>query len=479
MVELQEFFKGCFYPSLILNKNHDKIVTRCNRCPACLNAKSAYLTQLCQCESDDSCYTMFATLTYNDLHLPRFSFEKGYAVIGDGEMLSCTPVSPDEYSAIMEKNPSLSYVRKTDIQKFLKRLRYYLKNETLRYFAVAEFGPEHLRVHWHLLLFFNSQKVSKILGKIIRKAWTFGFVNCSLTKGKSVNYVASYVNSTCDLPSFYQNNSLLRPWCSHSKFLGASYFKACREDVYNALYTHSDDIFFKILSTNKKFCPWRSLVSYFFPRCRGFSNLTFGEALQAYTIYRRFSALFGLTDVSALANEVVTYLLNRRSSWFVFDWFEQYIDYRSCVGNFDLLLSRVYSVLLTSKHFLTFVCTSDDYVYHVSKIYDYYSKLALSRLSDFYSAQESLFADQLLSDSSKPFIYLSFYSNYDLLISPLGLSYDDVASYYHCTNLSTLTYLDMSKRNPYFKTNMDIQVLIADSKVKHKKLNDRLGLLSN
>lgn len=122
MVELQEFFKGCFYPSLVHNKNNDEIVARCNRCPSCLNAKSAYLTQLCQCESDDSNYTMFCTFTYSDLHLPKFSFQKGYAITQDGEILSCAPISPDEYSSIMEKIPLFPMFAKLIFKNFLNVL---------------------------------------------------------------------------------------------------------------------------------------------------------------------------------------------------------------------------------------------------------------------------------------------------------------------------------------------------------------------
>ena len=62
---------------------------------------------------------------------------------------------------------SIPYLRKTDLQLFLKRLRYYvtkrLPKEKVRYYAVGEYGPVHFRPHYHLLLFLNSKEVLQII----------------------------------------------------------------------------------------------------------------------------------------------------------------------------------------------------------------------------------------------------------------------------------------------------------------------------
>ena len=61
--------------------------------------------------------------------------------------------------------PFLNYV---DVQNYIKRLRKYLYKqlgsyETLHFYAVGEYGPVHFRPHYHILLFTNSEEVSKVL----------------------------------------------------------------------------------------------------------------------------------------------------------------------------------------------------------------------------------------------------------------------------------------------------------------------------
>lgn len=109
--------------------------------------------------------------------------------------------------------PFLNYV---DIQNYIKRLRKYLFNflgsyETLHFYAVGEYGPVHFRPHYHLLLFTNSDKVSKVLRYCHDKSWKFGRSDFQHSAGGAGSYVASYVNSLCAAPLLYRSCRAFRP----------------------------------------------------------------------------------------------------------------------------------------------------------------------------------------------------------------------------------------------------------------------------
>ena len=59
-------------------------------------------------------------------------------------------------------------INKKDIQKFLKRLRYYFKGRRIRYYYVGEYGERTDRPHYHMALF-NCCYTEE---KIIKRAWT-------------------------------------------------------------------------------------------------------------------------------------------------------------------------------------------------------------------------------------------------------------------------------------------------------------------
>lgn len=109
--------------------------------------------------------------------------------------------------------PFLNYV---DIQNYIKRLRKHLfqelgSYETLHFYAVGEYGPVHFRPHYHLLLFTNSDKVSKVLRYCHDKSWKLGRSDFQRSAGGAGSYVASYVNSLCSAPLLYRSCRAFRP----------------------------------------------------------------------------------------------------------------------------------------------------------------------------------------------------------------------------------------------------------------------------
>lgn len=88
----------------------------CGCCPACCqNIRNDWVQRMRhEALMSDGC--IFLTLTFDDEHLPE------------------------------------NTVNKEDVQKFMKRFRYYAKNK-VRYFAVSEYGKKGGRAHYHIILY--------------------------------------------------------------------------------------------------------------------------------------------------------------------------------------------------------------------------------------------------------------------------------------------------------------------------------------
>ena len=109
--------------------------------------------------------------------------------------------------------PFLNYV---DVQNYIKRLRKYLYTqlgfyETLHFYAVGEYGPVHFRPHYHILLFTDSEEVSKVLRHCHDKSWKFGRSDFQIARGGASSYVSSYVNSLSSAPLLYRSCRAFRP----------------------------------------------------------------------------------------------------------------------------------------------------------------------------------------------------------------------------------------------------------------------------
>lgn len=109
--------------------------------------------------------------------------------------------------------PFLNYA---DVQNYIKRLRKYLYTqlgsyETLHFYAVGEYGPVHFRPHFHILLFTNSEKVSKVLRFCHDKSWKLGRSDFQLARGGASSYVSSYVNSLSSAPLLYRSCRAFKP----------------------------------------------------------------------------------------------------------------------------------------------------------------------------------------------------------------------------------------------------------------------------
>mgnify|MGYP000246163555 CR=1 FL=1 len=151
----------------------DVIMVPCGKCDHCLDRKAKEWGHRMLLESKTHSRMAYVTLTFDDQNL---------------------------------YNPSLD---KSEIQKFLKRLRKSLPGRKIRYYVVGEYGPKNLRKHYHVVLYgvdgsdsydrLNLLKHKLPIPNIdddwrkIHNAWKLGFSKIEKPKGGCFHYLAGYV----------------------------------------------------------------------------------------------------------------------------------------------------------------------------------------------------------------------------------------------------------------------------------------------
>lgn len=126
----------------------------CGKCEECLKLLQSFWCCRLMAENLFAKSSFFVTLTYDTPHLP------------------------------------LPYgVSKTDVQKFLKRLR---KMHSFRYFLVSEYGGIHGRPHYHAILFFNEPLTIIQLSRCLECAWPLGKHNIGYVDISTISYCAKY-----------------------------------------------------------------------------------------------------------------------------------------------------------------------------------------------------------------------------------------------------------------------------------------------
>lgn len=126
----------------------------CSQCMPCRINKSRLWVGRMLLELNDHVESAFVTLTYSDDSCP--------------------------VGAVLVKK---------DLQDFIKRLRWYTQDRSIRYFAVGEYGSLSWRPHFHLIIF-GLSPTEEI---VVQKAWTKGFVYLGTAEKQSMAYVCSYV----------------------------------------------------------------------------------------------------------------------------------------------------------------------------------------------------------------------------------------------------------------------------------------------
>lgn len=95
-------------------------------------------------------------------------------------------------------------LRKSDAQKFLKRLRKRLEPHRIRYFLVGEYGDQSGRPHYHAAIFglagspsvamgVRSRSSLSVVERMVLEAWGLGFTQTGILARESMEYIAGYV----------------------------------------------------------------------------------------------------------------------------------------------------------------------------------------------------------------------------------------------------------------------------------------------
>lgn len=428
-----------------------------------------------------------------------------------GEYFAKLPAHKTDIELIRKKVNlfgDVGYLDKRSLQLFMKRLRkqlYKYSDEKIRYFACGEYGPVHFRPHFHILLFLESatylqdsgetlssfpkwtwSKAHKcyptdklsILEYCVRSCWKYGCVDADIAKGDCAAYVAGYVNGFSTLPQVLQLPKI-RPFALHSAFLGCKLCKTEREKVYAstpACFVRKSLSFGEF---SQEYDVWRSYYSIFYPRCQGYAFKSSRERLYSYRIYSQIrdyypalasgeqSLMSVCIDLACMVDYYCT-----GDSRNVFDK-DTPIDFVYLIGFLakDLgvkprpfspndpdcmasLITRIYSRVLLSRHFLNFVCNGNYNqsvsALYLSKIEDFYNYLEQNKLTRFYESQQ----DYFLKDYANTDDWVYFYDN---------VYYD----------------VEEMKSHPAWSEFL-IQIQRKKDKLtKHKRLNDLNNIFSN
>lgn len=501
----------CYNPVIVNIKGTDDYMrVPCGHCYECLNLKSFRNTLLLNQEGEKSKYCMFLTLTYNMRYVPVCRFEysrevrpipfnscplshsikkkeveyrvslrnisKRLSLVYENNLIDFSVFSKPEFDLANEtfkKNlyryfpeNCFPYLSSYDAQTFVKRLRNHIKytfrrndkykEMPIRYYIAGEYGPQSLRPHFHVLVYFDSDALYRRFGSIARKAWRFGIVDCSLSRGGTGAYCASYIAGNSCLPPFHQIKKI-RPKSWHSSHLGQSAFKIIGEGLDSFTFERASSEFTRVIDRNRPVPPSFQVQGSLFPRCLGYGRAHHDLRYLRYTFLSRLRKLRPISNLRNMAKFLVEQTFAKNPLY------QSFID---CLPKKYKNLEDVYYRLLCvssrfSKMCRLLKCTSEQYL---DKIECYYKCLERSLLKKFYTnpdAPISVYSYLNLTDKT-PVEHLAKFAKFRF-----GLVLSDLNRIIERWNTSD---------NYLFVEAFDKSQRIFYNKFKHRELCDALGI---
>jgi hypothetical protein len=259
-------------------KIQDRIVpVGCGRCPYCKSVRSKQWAFRLSQEEKRSTSCHFITLTWDTEYIPinkhgQFTLRK--SIVTKRKVKKIINGKEIDVEKVYRKPHPES------VSAFIKRLRRYQKvsgnDQTIKYYAVGEYGEQFGRPHYHIMIFNleGSKKVGKVNGydayknKDVEKAWSIkgqqrGRIHIGDGTGNSSAYCAKYIDKNCDIGKA-PNDIRVPSYSVMSKGLGSNYIvdrtikrksnltgKVYKKDVLkNAISNyHKDDLTRTMVST--------------------------------------------------------------------------------------------------------------------------------------------------------------------------------------------------------------------------------------
>lgn len=137
------------------------ILVPCGACGACRANRRVEWSFRLKEELKNSINAKFVTLTYDEKSLPHSDYTDTGTLV------------------------------KTDLQKFIKRLRKHqskITSQKIRYYAVGEYGTTTARPHYHILLFNIDNRTSSNIENI----WGMGHTTISPVNDARLHYTTKY-----------------------------------------------------------------------------------------------------------------------------------------------------------------------------------------------------------------------------------------------------------------------------------------------
>lgn len=204
---------ACLSP-VFVRTPRGNVLAPCGRCLACCIARQSALNFLCdkelQATYKKGLGASFVTLTYKDSDVPY--------------------VLDTPYQTLV----------KSDLQKFLKRLRYYVKDSNIpspKFLACGEYGDSLGRPHFHLVFFGLSDYLAE---QFVRSSWSFGLFQVGALSAGAIRYVLKYITKSRvdrEIEQFYKSVGVQVPFVQHSQRLGHEWIFNHADEIVSNKYT--------------------------------------------------------------------------------------------------------------------------------------------------------------------------------------------------------------------------------------------------
>lgn len=297
---------SCENPQRVFNKYLNQwLVVPCRKCETCkTRMQNHWVTKL---ELERRCwkYCYMIFLSYDDLHLPKMflSTTGSQIVLDDRNGLRHVPVNLDDLVFDSSKDREYLFARLNhplglpvasvyDIQLFKKRLnkkihdRFTKSYANFRSFICAEYGPVSQRPHYHGILFFNEDKIAQNIKGLLFETWKYGNSDALYVEANACQYVASYVNSFDNLPSFYQHKDL-KPFYLFSKQPPLGSLERSTEESRKEFIACQPFRYLPLVS-GKPFVPVAHDTAYqnrFYPKFVGYDEVSDSLRIRLYGLF--------------------------------------------------------------------------------------------------------------------------------------------------------------------------------------------------